>query len=210
MTKYLIYYTPYEAWYRPDASGYTDSVMEAGRFSGTNVEAKGHMERMGCVLVEDGSEEMQKLCNKWERYFIPKLKEALLEAENWKQAAGDLGRQAMEKDTAQRLTAERDALQAKIDEIKQAYADFQQAHGITLEDSSDKAGTIGGLIAERDAAVAAKERAVEALREFYALANDKCPSLWYSYTGKTVHAMILEVLEVAEAGHAPAKGRDDE
>lgn len=106
MNNFLVFYKPYHAWYNPQAAGYTDSVMKAGRFS--REDADKHAERAGCCVVEDGSEEMQSLCNRWERYFIPKLKQLLLEAEEWKKAAGETavhaeGLEKIVKETAKEL-----------------------------------------------------------------------------------------------------------
>jgi len=82
MSQYLIFFGPNQAWYRPGANGYTDSALEAGRFP--REDAVEHARRGNCFVVEDGSDEMLMLCNKWEKYFLPKMAAHAAEVERLK------------------------------------------------------------------------------------------------------------------------------
>jgi len=41
-------------------------------------------------------------------------------------------------------------VESKFNEVKRFYAEFQEVHGITLQDGSDALGTFGGMLAEID------------------------------------------------------------
>jgi len=93
-------------------------------------------------------------------------------------------------DLVREVVDERDKLQEGMAAIKSAYAEFQSAHGITLEDADDRPGSLGGLRSE----IAALR---EALAEVQWCSDGKCPRCRQNpYSGHEPWCVIGKVMGV--------------